>query len=58
MNKISDFVIIPEIKAIIVGLGTDDKYLKIYQVYINEKTFILDVKVHQKIKKDCEGRVI
>ena len=52
MTKVSDFVMIPELKAIIIGGGSEENNLKLYQVYIDEKTYLLDVKIHQKIKKE------
>ena len=58
MTKVSDFVMIPELKAIIIGGGSEENHLKLYQVYINEKTYLLDVKVHQKIKKESNGKVV
>ena len=55
MTKVADFVMIPELKAIVAG---DDDSLKLYQVYINPKTYILDVKIHPKIKRESTGKVI
>jgi len=55
MTKVADFVMIPELKAIVAG---DDDSLKLYQVYINPKTYILDVKIHPKIKRESQGKVI
>ena len=58
MTKVSDFVMIPELKAIIIGGGSEENHLKLYQVYIDEKTYLLDVKIHQKIKKESQGKVV
>lgn len=55
MTKVADFIIIPELKVIVSG---DDDSLKLYQVYINPKTYILDVKIHQKIKRESQGKII
>lgn len=55
MTKVSDFVMIPELKAIVAG---DDDSLKLYQIFINPKTYILDVKTHPKIKRECQGKVL
>ena len=58
MTKIADFVLVPELKVIVVGCGSDATHLKLYQVFINEKTYLLDIKIQQKIKKESTGRVI
>ena len=58
MTKISDFVLIPELKVIVAGCGSDGSHLKLYQVFINEKTYCLDVKIQPKIKKESAGKVI
>ena len=58
MTKIADFVLIPELKVIVAGCGTDGSHLKLYQVFINEKTYLLDVKIQPKIKKESAGKVI
>jgi hypothetical protein len=55
MTKVADFIMIPELKAIVAG---DDDSLKLYQVYINPKTYILDVKIHPKIKRESVGKII
>ena len=49
---------IPELKAIVVGGGSEENHLKLYQVIIDEKTYLLDVKIHQKIKKESQGKVL
>lgn len=55
MTKVADFVMIPELKAIVAG---DDESLKLYQVIINPKTYILDVKIHPKLKRESQGKVL
>jgi WD40 repeat protein len=55
MTKVSDFIMVPELKAIVAG---DDDCLRLYQVYINPKTYILDVKLHPKIKRESQGKVL
>ena len=46
MTKVSGFVMIPELKAIVIGGGSEENHLKLYQVFIDEKTYLLDVKIH------------
>lgn len=46
MTKVSGFVMIPELKAIVIGGGSEENHLKLYQVLIDEKTYLLDVKIH------------
>lgn len=58
MTKISGFAMIPELKAIVIGGGSEANHLKLYQVFIDEKTYLLDVKIHQKIKKESQGKVV
>ena len=58
MTRIADFVLIPELKVIVAGCGSDGSHLKLYQVFINEKTYCLDVKIQPKIKKESAGKVI
>lgn len=44
MTKITGMAFIPDFNAIVVGFGTEEKCLKIFQAYVSEATYTLDVK--------------
>ena len=58
MTKIADFVMIPDLKAIVVGCGSDESHLKLYEVFLNENSCQLDVRIHKKIKKESTHKVL
>ena len=58
LTKISDFVLLPELKVIILGLGSEQKHLSLYQLRISPATYKLEVKPAQKLKKETSSKVI
>lgn len=63
LDKVNDFIIIPELKLLIIGSGAstqshDSSYLKVYEVQMDNQSFELQLKSHSKIKKESSSKVI
>jgi WD40 repeat protein len=63
LDKVNDFVIVPELKLLIIGSGAstqshDSSYLKVYEVQMDNQSFELQLKSHSKLKKESSSKVI
>ena len=57
MSKISSIALIPGLNALVVGFGTDEKYLRVFKIFVSEQTYGLDVK-EQRLKKQSTTKVL
>lgn len=46
MTKIQSMSLIRDLNALVVGFGTDEKYLKIFKIFISESSYTIDVKAY------------
>mmetsp|Transcript_11147 Transcript_11147/g.18705 ORF Transcript_11147/g.18705 Transcript_11147/m.18705 type:complete len:309 (-) Transcript_11147:1700-2626(-) len=61
MTKVSDFLLIPELKTLVVGSGgggQHEQYLKLFKIGVNPETLKLETKPMMRLKKETQGRVL
>jgi WD40 repeat protein len=62
LAKVNDFVLIPELRLLVVGNASqsqqDSMYLNLYQIVTNPATGQLELKAHSKVKKASTAKAI
>lgn len=57
MSKISSLLLIPDLNALVVGFGTEEKHLAVFKVFVSEQSYTLDIKAH-RLKRQASSRIL